>query len=37
MTIATTKAVTALRAGCERDFRLRLEDDAGATINTVGN
>ena len=37
MTIATTKAVTALRAGCERDFRLRSEDDAGGTINTVGN
>jgi hypothetical protein len=38
MTIATTKAVAALlHAGCERDFRLRSEDDAGEAINTVGN
>jgi hypothetical protein len=26
-----------LRAGREFDFRLRLEDDAGRNINTVGN
>jgi len=26
-----------LRAGREFDFRLRLEDDAGEDINTVGN